>query len=742
MKQDTAFIDWDDVCFIDCETRAKRKLQIPEWGDVTQTSTRRYADSSYPIIITYAYGLEGPVQRWVTEDITRPPRRDELPDDLLDWDGYFAAHNSAFDRAQLDKYLKAGVNWWLDMMFQGAASALPGKLDLAAKAAGHKGKLDMGKALIKKFCPADGDLPEDYPDDWAQFVTYADQDVEAMQHVAASTFPVPMWQWEEFWASERINDIGLPMDRYMLTGGAAIATAYEEQTGERVAEITGGELYSVRQYVKQREWVWERIRGNPFVAEHMVIAERENPDTGEEEFKLKMDRPIITKMIAALNTVDERQGLTDDEWDVLQFLEEREFGASATPAKFRKACNAIMDDDSLPNQYVANGAAQTGRFSSRGVQVHNLTRSTVGSLEDERELSNLMADVGERVMQGDEVVDLKPIEERFGNVGKALSRMVRPSIIAPPDHELVWGDWSNIEARVLPWLADAEERLDVFREIDSDPNAPDVYIRAFGGMYGDNPYELWKTYKSGDKDTEAFKEVKSGRQKGKIAELALGFAGGAGALQSMAAGYGMMFEGSEAQDIVSRWRAANQWAVDFWDELWEAFLMAKKHPEEIFPVGKVAYQSFQYMGKRTIVCYLPDGRPLFYRNIREREYIERDPFDEKIILERTTKPVFDAHNGVKALWKGLLAENITQATAGSVLRWTVRSLDQSEEYAKAFLTRGHTHDEIILQAHKRDVPYVRTLLHTHMMQDYGWNAGLPTGADITSHPYYTKTLDD
>jgi len=274
MRTDNTYIDWDEVCFIDSETRSLPGQKRPAWENVTTTSTRRYAKGAYPIVITWAHGLEGPVQRWATKDISRPPTIEELPEELRRWAGYFAAHNSGFDRAILDGYFEAGVEGWLDMMAQCAASGLPFGLDMAAKACGHEGKISSGKNLIRMFCTPDGETPESKPAQWQEFLEYADMDVEAMQHVAASTLPLPRWQWEEFWASERINDRGLPMDPDVLRGGSTLATAYDEQTAERIKDITDGEMYSVRQYVKQRDWVFERVRGLPMVMEHMVKAHR------------------------------------------------------------------------------------------------------------------------------------------------------------------------------------------------------------------------------------------------------------------------------------------------------------------------------------------------------------------------------------------------------------------------------------------------------------------------------------
>lgn len=386
-------LSWDDIMFVDCETRSLAEPGSVE-ADVTRTSTRRYAEHAYPIIITWAHGVDGEVKRWEAKDITRPPTATELPKALRVWDGYFAAWNSHFDRHILDRYFQAGIDGWLDMMAHAAYNTLPLGLDRAAKSGGYEGKIAEGKKLIKLFCTPDGGTPQSHPEEWKRFCEYADVDVVMMQNVAKSSLPVPFAVWQEFWASEEINDRGLPVDVDMARGGAVIAKLFGEQTNESVSEITNGDMYSVRQYVKQRAWVWERIRGNPRLAEHMIIAQRET-ENGETEYKLKMDRPIITKLIAALETLDKSAGLTDDEYQVLLFLEEREYGASASPAKFGKVVDMAMPDGTLPGQYVFSGAVATGRFSSRGVQTHNMTRKTIGDTMYEADACSFLIELGE-----------------------------------------------------------------------------------------------------------------------------------------------------------------------------------------------------------------------------------------------------------------------------------------------------------------------------------------------------------
>ena len=334
---------------------------------------------------------------------------------------------------------------------------------------------------------------------------------------------------------------------------------------------------------------------------------------------------------------------------------------------------------------------------------------------------------------------LDDFEEQFGKpAGKTLSRMIRPTVTAPEGKVFVWGDWSNIEARGLPWLADAQHRLDVFRAIDADPaNTPDVYLQAVAGMYHHDPMELLARRRAKDKAVDAL------RQRGKIAELALGFAGGVGALQSMASNYGMLFEEDEAAEIVERWRAANSWATAFWDEVWGAFIKAFSRPDgTMHRAGLVVYQGVLVGNETWVACFLPDNRPLFYRNVRERKHVEYDPFDPTEVISTTMKLSFEGADGVKWLWKGILVENITQAACASILRETLVDLESGDYDALEVV--GHTHDEIITLTDDTPdaIARAKDTLRAAMIKRRDWMGNLPVEADITHHAWYSKAIED
>lgn len=333
--------------------------------------------------------------------------------------------------------------------------------------------------------------------------------------------------------------------------------------------------------------------------------------------------------------------------------------------------------------------------------------------------------------------------ETFGPIARTLSMCLRPTFVAEHDDTtLIWGDWSAIEARKLPWLANSKGSnavLDVFRTVDADPNAPDIYMIEAGNIHGVDPNVINERIHGNDK------EAKGWRQEGKVAVLALGFGGSVGALMSMATGYGLHFEEDTAQRIVDIWRANNKWASDFWDELKEAFFEAYHNPGVIFEAGRVAYiYDPDYHGGK-IFCAMPCGRLLTYPNLRYRE-VERE--DRKTGDKYTTR-VLTYRKGYTwgSIWHGILAENITQGSAASILRAKLRRLhadirrDIDQGFEPLLNVRGHTHDEIIGESHVDDVAEARAYLKAVMDEPLPWTDGLPLVSEITDHWAYTKAMD-
>lgn len=338
--------------------------------------------------------------------------------------------------------------------------------------------------------------------------------------------------------------------------------------------------------------------------------------------------------------------------------------------------------------------------------------------------------------------ELELFETRFGSAGRALSRLIRPVIAAPEGSTLVWGDWSAIEARVLPWLAGtrgAERVLDIFRAADADPSVPDIYMHEAANVLGMDAQEMWASYRA--KDPAA----KNWRQQGKVPVLSLGFGGAVGALQNMAVAYGISLSEAEACVVVDKWRENNRWARGFWDALWSAFLQAMENPGVAVPVGRVAYMFDKDYLDGTMFCFLPDGRPLTYPKLRWRKREREDR--EGNVVERT-ELTYKRGYDVRSLWYGVLAENITQAVAGSLLRHCLTRLSPTDVAEDTWLSApacviGHTHDEIILETDDApgSVQQASEELEHAMSDGPAWADGLPLVAEVSENWYYTKTVD-
>jgi len=318
---------------------------------------------------------------------------------------------------------------------------------------------------------------------------------------------------------------------------------------------------------------------------------------------------------------------------------------------------------------------------------------------------------------------LEAFEDQFGSAGRALSRLIRPSIAAPKGRTLIWSDWSSIEARVLPWLADSRKAravLDVFSGVDADPSLPDVYQLEAANIFTKQATEI----------------DKAERQTGKVATLSLGFGGAVGALMAMAAGYGISLTEAEAKHIVDMWRRNNPWARRFWDELWEAFIAAMGNSGVVHEAGRVAYMYDADYMDGTMFAFLPDGRPLTYPRLR---WAKRTTEDKQ--GNETTRTVLTYRRGkeTRTLWYGVLAENATQAVAGSLLR---NALVECERLMPDFVV-GHTHDEIIGECDDNEIDAVQAagVLEKIMTTNLEWAEGLPLAADTTTSWYYSKAVD-
>jgi DNA polymerase len=586
--------------WLDFETRSR--------VDLGAKGVYNYAQDMSTEVLCMSYAFDdGEVQTWVPGQ--------PIPERIYAHKGPIYAHNAAFERLIFSYVLQ--VPFRLEQFYctatQARANCAPGSLEDVGRFASASMKKDhRGAQLIRLLSipQADGKFRED-ADLMAEMIRYCEQDVRAMREISKAMRPLSEDELADYHVNERINDRGVLVD--VALAKAAMRYAHDEliEIEERVAELTDGDITSVRS-PKMREWVLERV--------------------GEQAKKLMMvngkysiDKTVRANLLAMENPDEIPPAVAE----VIQCASD--LWASSV-AKFQRMADLADDEDCrVRGAFVFAGGAATGRASSYGLQVHNFPRKCAKEPDAVRTA----------MVRGHAIV---PAYGR--RVTDVLRGMLRPALIPAKGKHLVVADWSAIEGRVNPWLAasdQGEAKLDVFRK-RLDPykvNAAATYSVAYDDVTGEQ------------------------RQVGKVQELALGFAGGVGAFAAMGRAYGVHFEEAQARRIVEAWRRANPWSVRFWQQLEEAYTRAMRNVGHEFYAGRVAYM---FDGQHLWYA-LPSRRVLCYPYARlESDGVTYAKASWKPAADATEWPR-------ARLWKGLACENITQATANDILRHALRQLD-------------------------------------------------------------------
>jgi len=372
----------------------------------------------------------------------------------------------------------------------------------------------------------------------------------------------------------------------------------------------------------------------------------------------------------------------------------------------------------LRGQYRFAGAGQTGRLTSRGAQIQNLTRDVLG--DDGAAEGPLVG----AIAKGCDYATLVAADPVDMPAARKLALIVRPAIAAGPEKLFLWSDWNAIEARITPWLAASEGGeavLDIYRAGDRDPSLPDNYTIAAADVF--------------HKDVRTI--TRSERQIGKAVILACQYSGAVGALMSMALSYRIHLDPAEARHIVDAWRAANPWAREFWGALWDAAIGAWEIPGRITTAGRLAFVfRDDYLGG-TLFMALPSGRLLTYPRPRWRDVDVLDRNGNPTGEKRTELSFRRAHGRTK-LWVGTLAENATSATAADILRATATRIETNP--ALAFMPiRMTTHDEILCEVDAARADEAKAILRREMLALPKWAEGLPLQSEESVCRRYTKS---
>lgn len=541
--------------FIDIETFSS--------VDIKKAGAFRYVESPdfEVLLIAYAWDQE-PVQLLDMRgpNVAALAELDVIAEALVDPSIVKVAHNSAFERAALRRWLDGEYlppEEWEDTMILAAYNGLPLSLEASGAALGLRDqKIKEGTLLINYFCKPckptltnggrSRNLPEHDMDRWARFREYCRRDVEVAQAIYYRLDgAVPVSDFERrIWALDaRINERGVRIDPELATAAMAVDNAFTAECKEEMQRLTGLDNPGSVQQLKD----WLGSRGL---------------------FPDSLDKEAVAGML------DEAVDPT-----TIRVLQLRQLLGKTSTTKYGTMLAAACKDGRMRGLTQYYGAGRTGRWAGRLVQLQNLPQNHLDAIGEVRELVRAR--------------DLETLELIYGNVSDVLSQLIRTALVAEPGQTFLVADFSAIEARVIAWMAGEQWRQDVFAA------GGDIYCSSASQMFG-VPVE---------------KHGINGhlRQKGKVAELACGYGGGVGAMVNFGADK-MGLSEAEMQEIVTQWRAASPSIPRFWRAAEAAARAALESPGRTYriPSCGVMYRK----DADALRCLLPSGRQLSYWGAR------------------------------------------------------------------------------------------------------------------------------
>lgn len=655
-----------DILSIDVETYCDL--------DIKDVGAYKYCRHPSFEILLFAYAFnDEPVQ---IIDFTQGDSIGTLRVSLIDPKILKTAFNANFERNAIlnyffESYRNCGMDpkQWDCTMVKAMRLGLPSSLDMVGKALHFpedKQKMKEGKALIQYFCKpckptkVNGgrirNLPEHAPDKWEIFKEYCKQDVEVEREIRTK------------------------LGRYKTTDKEKLLWNLDQEINDRGINL---DVDMINKAIKCDKQYSERL-----VQEAKELTGLANPNS-LAQLKAWIGEKVgyavgsITKDTIPTLIQDAELG---GHLEVKRLLELRQLMGKTSTKKYQTMINMRCDDGRVRGLLQFYGANRTGRWAGRGVQVQNLPQNHLPDLDNARNL----------LKNG----DFDDIEFLYDSIPDTLSQLIRTAFIPTEGNRFIVADFHAIEAVVLSYLAQEEWRLEVFK--------------THGKIYEASASQMFKV------PMESIKKGSSLRQKGKIAELALGYGGSVGALTSMDKSKSIPEE--ELPGLVKSWRNANPKITKFW---WDCDKAAKKAIDERITVTLHHGIKFIY-DPGVLFIELPSGRRLSY--IRPK--IEAGPYDKDIIT-------YEGMQQTSKQWTTLetygpkIVENIVQAFARDCLGETMFNV------AKAgFNTVMHVHDELVLDVPK-DKGSVQEICNI-FAEPITWAPGLPLTADGYECNYYMK----
>lgn len=642
--------------------------------DLKKAGLYKYVESPDFQVLLFAYSVDyGPVQ------IVDLAQGEQIPQEIISMlfkrDVTNYAYNAAFEWYCLCKHFNVQhplvwLRQWRCTQVHGLYCGYPAGLSALGEALGlpqDKRKLGVGGSLIRTFCvpckPTKTNgyrtrtLPHHEPEKWQLFRQYCVGDVVAEVEIQKrlSSFQVPEQEWELWFLDQGINVRGLLCDLQMVESALVIADQVTNELKQEAMIITGiANPKSVQQLTK---WLEEEIE--------------------EEVEDLKKD--TVIKLIDKL-----------DEGRAKRVLEIRQELSKTSVKKYAAMKTVACSDSRVRGLLQFYGANRTGRWAGRLVQIHNLPKNHLKSIEFARQL------VVSR--------NINLLKFVYGNIPDTLSQLIRTAFTAKNDKLLLVADYSAIEARVIAWLACEQWRLDVFNSHGK------IYEASASQMFGVPLEQITKGSEL--------------RQKGKVAELALGYQGSKGALIKMGA-LDMGISEEELPDIVLRWRNANRRIVDLWFSLEAAALQVMETGEAVGIKGLIFARESHYESNQDFFTVsLPSRRKLYYA----KPFIKENDFGKPALhywgVDQTKKKWT-----VQSTYGGKLVENVVQAIARDCL-----AVSLMRTAAAGYDIVLHVHDEIGAEGYEHELDRMLEI----MGQPIAWAPGLPLRGDGFVTKYYMK----
>lgn len=657
-------------------------IDLETYSDVNlkKAGLYRYVQSPAFEILLFAYSFDGaPTQ------VIDMARGEEIPMEVIhaltDPQCLKHAYNAAFEWYCLSKYMGAQLppSQWRDTMLHGLYAGYTAGLDATGRALGipeDKQKLTTGKALIRYFCvpckptKANGGRTRNYPhhdpEKWELFKTYNGQDVVAEMEIERRLSVFPV---PDFVQKQWETDL------LINARGVAVDMDFCEgalELGETIrAQLTD-------------EAVQLSGLQNPNSVKQ--LARWLSAETGDDITTLRKE------------TIKELLG-RDNADHVQRMLEIRQELGKTSTKKYDAIEAAVCDDGRVRGLLQFYGANRTGRWAGRLVQVQNLPRTYTEPLEFAREL-----------VKGRKLDALRTV---YGSPNDTLSQLIRTAFVAAPGNVLIDADFSAIEARVISWLADEEWRLEVFRTHGK------IYEASASQMFG-VPLER---IKKGNPEYSL-------RQRGKVAELALGYQGGVPAMRQMDTGKLLAdLPDEEIKDIVDKWRNTNPKIRNLWYSFNDAAIRVIQNGGSLrVRCCTFARECDCIRGTTCMTISLPSGRKLYYVEPAVGENRWGGP-------SITYMGVNDKNKwGRIETYGGKLVENVVQAIARDCLAQAIEHLE-----AAGLPVVFHIHDEVVIDTAAFDTnDAMLDKVVKIMSTPIPWAEGLPLGADGWVGAFFKK----